>query len=314
MTTGLISGNKSYLTLADESVWGTTPGSPVYYHWPVTSYGVMLKNDRRNTASFAGVRQRRHGHNYRGMPAGSIAGALYGWKPGGSALSLAQYLIQWGMEDYENITLPSKLAEWAEGPNISNVVHNGLRVNTCTIEGTQGGMITITLDVMGKTETALITAQALPDDREGCIEMDFEDCTFSLAGSAVTPLSFKWTVVNTLQAVYEGSRSPTVIAAGIRTETLSMGFLKKDDVYEAANRATGTDYELAGGLVLKGNHHGTGTVATNYTVGTISFPRLQLINPDQTRNLSTLYEHTLNFDVLKPDASTNGSAVAWSEV
>lgn len=310
---GLISGNKSYLTLGAEATWGTTPGTPAYFHWPVTSYGVVLNAERRNTKTFTGVRQRRHGHNFRGMPAGQIVGPLYGWKASGAASTLAEYLTTWGMGSHETIELPSKFAEWAEGPDIANVRHNGLRVNSCTIEGSAGGVITITLDVMGKTESALVTAQTLPTDRELCVEMDYEDCSFELAGVAVTPMSFRWQVTNTLQAVYEGGRSPSVIAAGDRVETLMMSFLKQDDTYEAANRAIGTDYELTGELVLKGLHNGTGATG-DYTVGTVTFGRLQLVKPDQARNISTLYEHTLNFDVLKPDTSDNGSAVVWSEV
>lgn len=313
MTTGLVSGEKSYLTLATEASWGATPSSPVYYHWPVTSYGVVLKQDRRNTKTFAGIRQRRHGHNYRGAPAGQIAGPLYGWKPGGVSQSLAEYLITWAMGSPDVVELPSKLAEWAEGPNISNVRHNGLRINSCTIEGQAGGPITITLDVIGKTEAALATAQALPDDREVCIEMDYEDCTFSLNGSAVTPVSFKWTVTNALQAVFEGTRSPTVIAAGDRVETLSMTFLKRDDVYGAFNRSLGVDTEITGSIVLKGPHHGTGTGGTNYTVGTVTFNRLQFSNPDEQRNISALNQQTLNFDVLKPDTASDASSVAWTE-
>ncbi len=308
----IISGNKSHLVLADEVTWGTTPGTPAYYHWPVSSYGVMLKPERRNSQVFAGIRQRRHGRNFRGNPAGQIVGCLYGYKPGGTALTLAQYLTTWGMSDWDVVEPASKLAEWAEGPNIANVRHNGLRVNGCTIEGSAGGPITITLDVIGKTEAALVTAQTLPNDREMCVEMEFEDCSFTLAGSAISLLSFKWSVTNSLQVVYEGTRTPSQLPAMQRVETLTFQALKIDDVYEAANRAMGTDYELTGGIVLKGPHHGTGSTG-NYTLGTVAFPRLQLINPDQTRNINALYEHGLNFDVLKPDTSADASVVVWSE-
>lgn len=111
-----IHSRKSYLALAAESTWGTTPGSPSYYHVPVTTYGVRMKRDRRKSRPFTGLLQAKHGKSFRGMPAGQLVTGLYGFKPGGAATSIMQLLVDWAMSEPETIDKLSKLAEWAEGP------------------------------------------------------------------------------------------------------------------------------------------------------------------------------------------------------
>lgn len=307
-------GIKSYLTLASETTWGTTPGSPVYYHCPVTTYGVAMKRDRRNSTPFLGLRQRKQGRSFRGLPSGTLATNLFGWKPDGNADSLAEYLITWAFANPEAVDLPSKLAEWAEGPDVANVRHNGLRVNSATIEGSaDSGLVTISLELMGKTESALATAQTLPDDRESCVEMDFADCSFSLGGVAMPLRSFRWQVANNLQTTYLNSTSPGYLAAGQRVESLTFQILKAADTYTAYQRAF-VERETTAQIVLKGLHNGTGGVGTNFTVGTINFARLAFVAPEDQRNVSQLIEEGLTFDVLKPDTSDDAVTIAWSEV
>lgn len=304
-------GELSYLTLASEVTWGTSPGTPAFYHLPVTSYGVEMKRDRRNSQPFIGLRQRKHGRSFRGMPSGPLSCMLYGWTPGGGSMSLAELLITWGFGNPESVDLPSMLADWAEGPDVSNVRHNGLRVNSATLEGSaDSGTINLNLDLMGKTESALATAQSLPVDREKIVEMDFADCTFSLGGTPILLRSFNWQVSNNLAATYLNSTAPSYLAAGQRVESLTFQAMKTADTYAAFQRAF-TEQEFAGEIVVKGLHNGTGG-GGSYTVGTISFPRLAFAQKQDQRSISQLIEHGLTFDVLKPDTSSNGSSVAWT--
>lgn len=306
-------GEKSYLVLGAETTWGTTPGTPVYYHVPVNAYGVVMKRDRRNAASFTGLRQRKHGKSYRGMPAGAISTNLHGYIPTGGAVSLAQYLIDWAFGQPEVVDLDSKFADWAEGPNVSNVRHNGLRVNTVALEGSaDSGLITLNLDLMGKTEAALATAQTLPNDREKLVEFEFTDATFAIGGAAVSLRSFKYNLSNSLTATYLNATSPSHISAGSRVESLMFQLMKDADTYAAINRAF-AESEFTGQIVLKGLHNGTGTGGTNYTVLTIDFARLAFVNNDDQRTLAALMESALNFDILKPDTSGDAVTFTWSE-
>ncbi|MDB5388361.1 MAG: hypothetical protein JWM11_4007 [Planctomycetaceae bacterium] len=308
-----IHARKSYLALAAESAWGTTPGSPAYYHIPVTSYAVKMKRDRRKSRPFVGLLQAKHGKSFRGMPAGQLQTGMYGFKPGGAAASIMQELVDWAMSEPETVDKMSKLAEWAEGPNVSNARHNGLRVNSWTIEGSaDSGTVTISLDLMGKTESALATAQAIPNDRELCIEMEFSDCTFALGGVPQQLRSFQWQGQNALAATYLNATSPSALSAGDLTETLTFTILKADDTYTAYNRAF-SEVELTGQIVLKGLHNGTGTDGTAYTVLTIDFNRLSFVEPADSSG-NTLIEEGLSFDVLKPDSSSAAKTLTYSEV
>lgn len=308
----VIHGIKSYLVLGAESTWGTTPGSPVYYHIPVTSYGVKMNRDRRNATPFVGLMQRKHGRSFRGMPSGQLQTNLYGYKPNSNAQSIMEYLVTWAMSQPETVDKLSKFADWAEGPDVSNVRHNGLRVNGCTIEGSaDSGTVLISLDLMGKTESALVTAQTLPNDRELCVEMEFSDCTFQLGGSPVSLRSFRWQAQNNLAATYLNSTAPSYLAAGQLVETLNFQLLKEADTYTAYNRAF-AEQEMTGQLVLKGAHNGTGSTG-NYTVLTVDFNRLGFVAPEDTRAMNALIEEGLTFDVLKPDSSSAAKTLTYSE-
>ena len=308
----VIHGVKSYLVLFAESTWGTTPGTPVYYQIPVDSYTVKMNRDRRNATPFVGLMQRKHGKSFRGMPAGQLVANLHGFKPNSNTLTIMQYLIDWAMSEPETVEKISKGADWAEGPDVANVRHNGLRVNGWTIEGSaDSGTVTITLDLMGKTESALVTAQTLPADRELCVQMEFSDCTFALGGVAQSLRSFRWQGQNNLQATYLNATSPSHLSAGQLVETLSFTLMKTGDTYSAYNRAF-SEVEMTGQIVLKASHNGTGSTG-NFTLLTVDFNRLSFISPDDTRNLTSLMEQTLSFDVLKPDSSSAAKTLTYSE-
>lgn len=306
-------GEKSYLVTAAEATWGDSPGSPVYYHLPVTAYGVTMKRDRRNTTPVLGLRQRKHGRSFRGMPSGSLTAMWYGYKPNSNTKSLAEILTTWAFGSPESIDLPSQLMDWAEGPDVSNVRHNGMRVNSATLEGSaDSGTVTFSLELMGKTETALATAQTLPADREKIVEADFADCTFTLGGSSISLRSFKYSISNNITATYLNGTAPAFLAAGARVDSLTLMPMKTNDTWSALNRAFVEDYTTAV-IVIKGLHNGTGTGGTNYTVCTITFNLLAFINPDDSRDIGKLIEQGLNFDVLKPDTSDDGVTIAWTE-
>lgn len=309
-----IHGIKSYLVLAAETTWGTTPGTPTYYHVPVTTYAVKMTRDRRNSTPFVGLQQRKHGRSFRGMPSGQLQTNLYGYKPGGADQSIMEYLVTWACSQPETIDKLSKLADWAEGPDVSNVRHNGLRVNGWTIEGSaDSGTVTISLDLMGKTESALVTAQSLPNDREKCLEMEFADCTFALGGTPYLLRSFRWQGQNNLAATYLNGTSPAFLASGQLVESLNFTFMKADDTFAAYNRAF-AEQEMTGQMVLKGGHNGTGGVGTDYTVLTVDFNRLAFVAPEDTRAMNALIEEGLTFDVLKPDSSSAAKTLAYTEV
>lgn len=306
-----IHGIKSYLTLAAETTWGTTPSTPVYYHVPVTSYGVVMQRDRRNSTPFVGLMQRKHGKSFRGMPAGQLVTNLYGWRPDSNATSIMEYLVNWAMSEPETVDKLSKLADWAEGPDVSNVRHNGLRVNGWTIEGSaDAGTVTISLDLMGKTETALVTAQTLPNDRELAVEMEWTDCTFALGGVAQSLRSFSWQGQNNLAATYLGGTSPSHLAAGQLVETLNFTIMKAADTYTAYQRAF-AEQEMTGQIVLKASHNGTGDTG-NFAILTVDFGRLSFVQPQDSRG-AALIEEGLTFEVLKPDSSTAAKVLTFSE-
>lgn len=304
-------GIKSYLVAAAEDVWGTRNGTPAWYHVPVISCGIQMNRDRRLSKPFTGLRQPKHARSFRGMPSGSIAAMAYGWKPSGGSVSIMQMLVDWATSQPEVINQDSKTIQWAEGPDVSNLEWLGMRVNGMTIEGSaDSGTVTITLDVMGKSEAALATAQALPNDREKIVECDFTDCTFAIGGSPVLLRSFRYQMSNNLEVGYTNGTSPSELAAGDLTESLTFNLYKTSDTYNSRNRAF-VDNEETVQFVLKGLHNGTGATGT-FTTGTFLFNRCSFIRPEDNRS-RTLQDTSLNWDVLKPDSATASKTITWGE-
>lgn len=318
-----IHGVKDYAFLYTESTWGTKPGSPTYVYCPVDSYGVRFRPQRRNSQPFTGLRQRKHGINYRGMPSGQMVAPLYGYQPPTIGVSLAQYLVDWGFGDDTAVALSSKGAEWAEGPNTANKRHHGLCVNQATLAGDEdSGRIVLTLDLMGVDEDGqdvVTSAQAIPSNMNRLVDFEFQDLAFQLddgaGGSLATKgiRSFQWSVNNNLKYDYNGGRRPSVRAAGDRVEQFQCQFIKNSDVYDTFRRTSG-DTRFVASLVLKGLHNGTGTALTNYTVLTINFNSLGFIDFEDNRDRNDFARVPIQFDVLKPDTSSNGTTRTWSEV
>ncbi len=306
-----IHGERSHLTLASETTWGVTPGSPVYVHVPVTNYTVTVTRERRNAAAFLGVRERRHGRSLHHQCAGRLDCPLYGWYPSGLSMSLAEYLLGWAFAAPDETELPSKLAEWAEGPNVANVRQNGLRVQAATLSGTaESGTISLELELIGPAEAALASAQTLPANRHRMVDFEFPDVSVTLDESALPIAAFRLRIENSLRPTFLNAATMAHLSAGPRIVSLQLTPIKSADTYSAWQRAT-TDLEKAGQIVLRGLHNGSGPSGA-MTVATLDFPRLAFVNADAPRPLADLYRQPLRFEVLKPDDTDPDLTITWS--
>lgn len=308
-----ILGAKSHLFLSDEAAWGTQDGTPDYVHLPVTDYGVRFRPESRNAQPYIGLRQRKHGQYLRGMPSGALSTSLFGQVNATATVSLAEYIMDWAFANPESLELPSKSAEWAEGPNEANKLHTGLRVNTATLSGDDAsGIIAVNLDLMGVSEADVATAQTIPTDHEKLQEFLFHNATLTLAGSATGMKGFQWSVANALEVNYLNSFTPSLITAGDRVDTLSITLPKDGDTYDVYRR-TVTATEFTAVLVLKGLHNGSGTALTDYTTITLTFNRLRYSDHEDQRTLQTLSMLPLTLEVLKPDSSSPAVTIAYDE-
>lgn len=307
-------GIKSYLYLAPESTWGSASAGP-YVFLPCEKYDVHFKPERRNATPFVGLRQRKHGKNFRGSPSGGLQAFLYGaWNEGTSgstgSKSKAQLLLDWAFGDHENVFGASMTAEWAEGPDVSNVRHTGLRINQATLRGSaDSGIVEVDLDLLGKAEANFATARAIPDDMDKLQEFEFFDASLSLGGSPYTMDGFELQVQNNLKAEYQNDFNPTFLIAGQRTLTLQVTLKKNSDTWAAYRRAT-SPTEMAGQLILRGLHNGSGLSGTKTKV-TIDFARLAYHTQQDNRSRDSLVTSPLQFDVLKQDGSQNDMVMTW---
>ncbi len=319
-----ILGAKSYLMLASEDLWGSNPAAAAgsgsnasgsaqdYMHIPCNEYSVRFRPQNRQATPFIGLKQRKHSTNYRGMPTGQLVVPFYGWAADNMTTSIAEYLMQWGFAQHETDAPTSKTAVWAEGPNVSNKVHNGLRVASGTLAGSDdSGEVSITLELQGKTEDTLATMPALPIDHEKLLEAKFADVTLTLGGVAVNIKNFQWQVTSGLIAEYLNSFNPSLLLKTSHIETFSCTLIKNSATYDVYRRLT-TDTEIAATLVVKGLHNGT--LSNNYAQVSISLPRMHFLDADDQFSLDALVQQPLNFVVLKPDSASNCSAMTWSAV
>lgn len=303
-----ILGQLSYATLFDESTWGTTPGSPPYVYCPVSGYDVKFKADSRQANPYLGIFQRKHNKNFRGMPGGGFT--LPAWSywidsAGGSSpdMSLTEYILSWAYDNLDSTYLTSKGCQWAEGPNVANLQHNGLRVNSCALSGSaDAGVVAIALDLMGMSEATFSTAQAIPDDMEGLVDFDFADAILTVNSAVIEMENFNLGLSNGLKAKYRSSANPSLMPRTTTAIDFSWSLIKNSDTYALALRtlATSTEYDIQ--LQLVGSHNGTGSSGTNTTI-LIDMPRCSLINPDDGRTKEDFTQTNIQTMVLKPDSS-----------
>lgn len=329
--TNEIVGAKSYLYLMTEATWGTDPDAGRVFV-PVDDYAVAFTPENRQAKPYLGIYQRKHSSNYRGMPTGQLVCPLFGpmttaaptTTPGISDVSLAEYLLDWSMMDeaatiHEAKELPSKTAEWTEGPDVANKRHTGLRVNQATLSGSEStGNHVLTLDLMGKDENAasFATGTTIPTDMEEITDMEFGDCVFKLndgAGGAVAAVSiesYQLQVQHSLQVKYNNATRPQLILKIDRNVTLQVTLDKNSDTYDAFRRDITNETDFVGTLIVQGLNNGTGAAA--WTIGTISFPKLRYVNHADGRGRDQITTQPLQFLVTKPDTSSKDMSIAWT--
>lgn len=314
-----IFGDKSYLTLASEAAFGVQDASPDYHYLPVGSYGLELQNDRRQPMPYTGMAQEFDDIVGAQHVAGAIPTALYGWRTGSAAESLAEYVMTWAFTDLETLCgLPSKTCQWAEGPDVANKKHLGTTINGATLSGSDdnGSAITLNLDCLGASETTLTTAQTIPSDLEKLNEFLFRNSTFEIgpnSGSltAVEIKGFTWQQQRNLTAIYNASLTPRRFRAGKPNATFEFNIEKADGTWDAIRRAsTATSYY--GRLTLKGLHNGTGDTGS-YAKVVIIFPKLQFNAVKDTWARTGPALQGVTFRIQKPSTSASSFGMTWSE-
>lgn len=312
-------GELSYLSMISEVTWGTLPGTPSYAQIPCLSYGVKMGAEMRQTPSYVGVLEEKHQQVVRGMPAGSISMPLFGWWPANAgSMSQMQYMLAWiHGNSLNSLTRNSKSCFWAEGPNIANKIHTGLRCNSFTIAGSAGGPVTLTVELMGYDEIGMDdgtdradTAPSLVTDRKKLSEVLFEDCSLTLGGSGTQMKAFSIRTQFGLVTEYNNAHRPSLMLAKKTTTDVNFTILKNADTWDAYNRGT-DNTETTAALVLKGLHRGDGGTG-NYTLATLTFNRLSLVSPATEGGKDVQY-HNLAFKALKPDSSSASYSYAMSE-
>lgn len=304
-------GAQRFLRLAVESSWATLPGSPVWVDALCDDYTVRFKPKNLAAQPRGGLMQRKYSRNVSGHPSGNFVSSLYGWKPTGLATSLAQAMLEWGFLDHESKAPRSKSAQWVNTSHDDDKQHSGLRVNQATLAGSEAG-IKLTLEVIGKEELILSGQSSTPPvDRHKAVDFLWEDCSFTLDGEVMPFSSFQWSVQRSVAPIYQNSKSPTACPKAGWVETFSVTPLKSDNSWDVIRNDLAMT-ELAGELVLKGLHNGTGTGGTDFTVCTVAFPRLSFVDSDESGGVGVL-ENPLTWNVLKPDSLSLSSTMTWTE-
>jgi hypothetical protein len=311
-----IQGAKSYATMYAESTWGTKPGSPIYVFMPVDSNDIQLHTETRQTPPVCGLLQPKYSKTHRGMPSGSLAGSLFGnhnANGGGSGTpgSLAQYILDWFLTSLESITPPSKGLEWTEGPGVDDSDCRGLRVNGFTISGADGGAVKYSLDVMGKSDVALGSAQSIPNDMETLPEFEFAGVVLEIDSTPVMIDSFQITGSRNLKPRYMNSTVPTHLMASPWTMGLQFQLVKNASTYSVAKRLITTQAYNNITITMVAPHNGTGASGDNTTIE-FDFPRCHRGDVVTTRNFDDLNTLSLPFNVLKPDSASAMVVVTYS--
>lgn len=315
-----IIGAESYLHLCKETAWGQSSagsgsgaaaGTPFFVG--VVSYGVRMQRLTRKPNVYVGAHQRKGGSKiYGGNISGQIVTPVYSYIPSGQTIASGRTMMDWAFGDLELEEPRSMSADWAEGPNLANKRHTGLRVNQATLTGSaDSGDIQLSLDLIGQQEIDLPTATALPDDLEKLEDMQFTNCTFTLESATVQASAFTQTLNRNLQAQRLNEFWITSLCGAARDETIQFVIPKNNATYDIRNRLT-TDTEVTGQFTMQGLHNGTGG-AGNYTKLTRAFSRLRFLSQEQSGDFG-IQMQALTFEVLKPDSSSASYTDTWSEV
>lgn len=312
-------GELNYASACIESNWGELPGSPSWVQIPVLSYGVQMNSEMRQSPTFVGTLQEKHNQVFRGMPAGPISMPMFGWWPANASKSHMGWMMDWIHNNaLETMARPPRSWFWAEGPDIANKIHTGLRVNAFTLAGSAGSPVTLNVETMGYDEIGMDdgsnradSAPSLVTDRKKLSEVIFEDCSLTIGGSATPMKAFSVRTAFGLTVGWENNTRPQLLLAKKLVTDVSFTIRKNSDTWDAYNRLT-DNTEVAAVLTLKGLHRGTGTGGTNWTNLAITFNRLSLVKPT-TEGGNDLQYQPLNFKALKPDSSSASYSYATSE-
>lgn len=139
--------NRMFLTLLDETSWGDEGAAGNEALVPVLDgdYNVALEDPIREQQHVIGDQDAF----YAVQDVRNLRGQLkVGLWP-----HLWERLLNWGLTRTSG-ELPSKTT-YVVYPSIESRVHAGLKVDTVTIEGSQGGDVTLSLDLIGRHETTI---------------------------------------------------------------------------------------------------------------------------------------------------------------
>ena len=311
ITQAIIGGSDNYIHLWAESTWGTKPGSPALIYMPVTNYGVAMTKNSRETKPHYGQFGKAGVFHVTGQPAGQITGELCGVEPSSSATSLAKTILDWVFGGEADTFLPSKGIEFAQGPDIANQQHDGLRVNTFTLAGAEGGAVTWTLDVMGTTDTAVTTANTISADLKGFPGFEFSDCVLTIGGTAIDIADFSLQRQHGLKVKYLGGTTPKVIAKSMRNTTFQFKIVKQAAAYDVIRRTIGTETDSALVLTMNGKHGGTGASGT-YTTIAFTMPKSRLLMPGDAHSFEDITMTDLPYACLIPDGGGAEITIAYS--
>lgn len=303
-------GWQRYLHIAAaESTWGTINGTPAWRQCPYAEYTVRAQHLRRQSTPTTGSRARRHNQAYGIRVAGNLTTNLYGKQV--SNISLAELLVAWAWNAPSSNTLESRTIEVFE--SLAARRHLGLRVNSCTIAGSVGTPITISLELIGQAETntAAGSAQALSaTDVPERSEFLFEEATFSLGGSALPMESFSLSLNNNLSERSLNSTSPSLLLAGQRVVDFNVVVPHNATTRDGYRRAI-TQVDTTAQLVLKGLHDGSGSSGT-YSQVTIDFDKVSFGDKDNQGDQNSIVNESQQWIVLKPSTSDNDVDFTWA--
>lgn len=305
--------NKSFLIFRSESSWGTAGGGADYFI-PVEDYGVKLNVESRQAKAACGVRQIKYNERLQGIPQGSIKTNLFGQPPSGGGDSFAKHLIDWCFATPEAEDRPSERVILVENDTGGTQRHHtGLRVSQATLSGSEGGLIELSIDVIGKEEAESAYSWTLPDDRGELLEFAFSDATFAIGGSDFPISEFQWQIQFGLKPKFSGGFSPTVLRGGQGLQTLTIKQPKNGSTYEACHRLT-TTTEKTAVLTLQGLHSGIGGASNDYTKLTVTFNKLSLLTSEDELAKDDEIGNPISFLCLKPNSSTAAVTMSWGTV
>lgn len=314
------------------SAWGTEATTPVLIHHPTIKYDVKQLRDVKRNRRVIGLAQSAHSQAVGKSVAGSIDLPFYGSVDSGTTVALARSIFEWAFGDGSTVTLESgdrpsctvyNIVRDASNTQISSRKDAGLRVNKFTLKGQEDGYVEMSLDVIGKSQTAYSSSpDALPDDRYELNEALFIDSVFTLGGSPLAIASFELTVDFGLKprrltgssaaGLTTGGGITNLPSAGGVIAELTVTPLKTASTYDAYQRLLGVT-ELAATLAVQGRHGGTGLTG-DHTKLSLAMARCALENADEVFGQDDIANQPLKFAVLKPSSSAVQIVPTWSEV